>query len=182
MFMNKPTIIGFSGKARNGKDSAGNILKEKLEEKGKRVLKINLADYLKFLTATYFGGSYERTPKNRTLWQRFGTEKVRSVEPDFWVNTIIRMLNVFGEDFDYVIISDVRFPNEITQFDEQSFDVVAVKINRLGFENDLTTEQRQHLSETSMDSFVFDYYINSEDGLDKLEIEVDEFIKYLGVE
>lgn len=179
--MNKPIIIGFSGHARNGKDSAGIILKEKLESSGKRVLKINLADYLKFLVATYFGGSYERTPENRTLWQHFGTEKVRSVDPDFWVDTIARMLKVFGDDFDYVIISDCRFPNEIIRLDDRDFETFSVRVERIGFENDLTEDQRNHMSETSMDTFPFDYYIKSEDGLDKLEIEVNKFIEYMEV-
>lgn len=179
--MNKPIIIGFSGHARNGKDSAGIILKEKLESSGKRVLKINLADYLKFLVATYFDGSYERTPENRTKWQHFGTEKVREEDPNFWVDTIIRMLSVFGDDFDYVIISDCRFPNEINRFSEKDFDTFSVRVKRLGFENDLTQEQRKHSSETSMDNFYFDYYIESQDGLDKLEIEVDKFIEYMEV-
>ena len=179
--MNKPIIIGFGGHARNGKDSAGNILKEKLELRGKRVLKINMADYLKFLVATYFGGSYERTPENRTKWQLFGTEKVRERDPNFWVDTIVRMLRVFGDDFDYVIISDIRFPNEITTFGYKGFDTFAVKVSRIGFENDLTPGQRLHKSETSMDKFNFDYYIKSEDGLDKLEIEVEKFIEYMEV-
>jgi hypothetical protein len=177
--MNKPIIIGFGGDARNGKDSAGIILKEKLEQKGKSVLKINLADYLKFLVATYFGGSYERTPENRTKWQHFGTEKVREVDPNFWVDTIIRMLSVFGDDFDYVIISDVRFPNELFRFDDKDFETYSVKVERLNFENDLTPEQRLHSSETSMSTFPFDYYIKSENGLDKLEIEVNKFIEYM---
>jgi len=179
--MNKPIVIGFGGHARNGKDSAGNILKKKLELKGKRVLKINMADYLKFLVATYFGGSYERTPENRTKWQLFGTEKVREEDPNFWVNTIIRMLKVFGNDFDYVIISDIRFSNEITRFSDKEFDTFSVNVERIGFENDLTPGQRLHRSETSMDDFTFDYYIKSEDGLDKLELEVDKFIKYMEV-
>ena len=179
--MNKPIIIGFSGKARNGKDSAGNILKEKLELKGKRVLKINMADYIKFLVATYFDGSYERTPENRTLWQHFGTEKVREIDPNFWVDTITRMLTVFGDDFDHVIVSDIRFSNEISRFSDKDFDTFVVNVERLGFENDLTPEQRLHSSENSMNEYNFDYYIKSEDGLDKLEIEVDKLIEYMEV-
>lgn len=176
---NKLKVIGFSAKARNGKDASCTILKRKLEEQGKKVLIVAYANYLKYLVATYFGGTYKRTPENRTLWQREGTDKVRTREPDYWVNTVIDFAKVFGEDYDYFLLSDCRFPNEYKRWNKTDFDITSVRVERLGFENDLTPEQRSHPSETSLDNYNFDYYIRVENGLDKLEIEIDKFIEWM---
>jgi len=177
--LDRVKIIGFSAKARHGKDSSCLILKRKLEEQGNKVLIVANANYVKYLVATYFGGTYQRTPENRTLWQKFGTELVRNRQPDFWVDTLIDFAKVFGEDYDYFLLSDCRFRNEYTRWMIKGFDVTSVRVKRLGFENDLTPEQRLHASETSLDNYNFDYYIKAENGLDKLEIEIDKFIEWM---
>lgn len=46
----------------------------------------------------------------RELWQRFGTETVRAVDPDFWVNAALKALA--DQDSERVVFTDVRFPNE----------------------------------------------------------------------
>lgn len=178
MINNNLKIIGFSAKARHGKDSSCLILKRKLEEQGKRVLILAYANYVKYLVAQYFGGTYERNPENRTLWQKFGTDLVRTRQPNYWVDTIIDFTKVFGEDYDYFLLSDCRFPNEYERWG-YNFDVTSVRVERLEFENDLTSEQRLHPSETSLDNYNFDYYIKAENGLDKLEIEIDKFIEWI---
>lgn len=172
----KPKVICLGAKARNGKNATATLLKSKLESKGYKVLEIAYANYLKYLIASYYGGTYERTEANRTLWQRFGTEKVRVNNPDLWVDTVIDFVKVTTDDFDFVIVSDFRFKNEVDRWVEELFEVQSVHIHRIGFENDLTEEQRNHPSETALDDFIFDWYIESESGLDKLEKEVDIFI------
>lgn len=174
----KPKIICLGAKARHGKDTTASMLKRKLEEKGYRVLVIAYANYLKYLIATYYSGSYERTEENRTKWQLFGTEKVRVRNPDLWVNTVIDFVKVSEGDFDFVIIPDFRFPNEYYRWAEEGYDVTSIHIYRLDFENNLTPEQRQHKSEIALDNFIFDWYIETYSGLDKLEKEVDYCIEY----
>lgn len=173
-----PIIIPISGKAESGKDLTATLIKIKLQNQGKRVLIINYADLLKFLCQKYFGWDGEKDIKGRELLQKIGTEKVRAKNNNYWVDNVIELVKVFEDDYNYVLIPDCRFINEIERWDND-YEFISLRIERLGHENKLTPEQRLHASETSLDNYPFDYGIVSENGGDKLEIEVDKFIQYL---
>jgi hypothetical protein len=170
-------ILGFGGKARSGKDTSVDMLKDRLEFKGYKVLHINMANYVKYIAKEYFDWDGQKDEKGRHILQQVGTEIVRSKNPDFWVNTVIEFIKVF-DNYDFVLIGDVRFPNEINRFKEEGYQTYSVHVERLNFENNLTKEQRNHLSETSMDNFKFDYYIEAEN-LRQLDDEVDELVHWL---
>ena len=53
--MEKIKVILLSGKAESGKTSVAKILKKKLEQENKKVLLVNFADYLKFVSQKYLG-------------------------------------------------------------------------------------------------------------------------------
>ena len=160
---NKPTIITVSGKARHGKDTFSNLLKDKLTQKGKRVLRIAYAEYMKYIATQYLGWDGRKNEAGRTLLQQLGTEKVRSKQPDFWVDNVIRLVNVLRSDFDYVIVSDCRYPNEIERWKDEGYEVIPVHVDRPGFESELTEEQKNHISETALDGHEFDFMCTAED-------------------
>lgn len=176
--MNKPNIITISGKAESGKDLTATLLKEELEKIGKRVLIMHYADYVKYVSAKFFGWDGQKDEKGRSILQYIGTEKARSVNPNYWVDTIIEFIKVFGDDFDYILIPDCRFPNEVFRLEAKSLEVTSIHIERLGHENCLTPEQRLHASETAMDSFMFDYSIQAKTGVENLRKEVVKFIDW----
>ena len=161
-------IILISGKAQHGKDTAAQLLKKAMEADGKRVLIAHYADLLKYLCKTYFGWNGEKDKQGRELLQRIGTNVIRKRIPDYWVRFLSEFLSLFPAEWDYVIISDCRFPNEIEFYNRTEFDTASVRIYRPGFESTLTAEQQKHASETAMDWFDFDYYIKN-DKLDVLE-------------
>ena len=172
-----PIIIPISGKAESGKDFTAMLLKIELQKQNKRVLIINYADQLKFLCQKYFGWNGEKDIKGRELLQKIGTEKVRAKNNNYWVDNVIELVKVFEDDYDYVLIPDTRFPNEIERWDKD-YEFVSLRIERLNHENKLIPEQRLHVSETSLDNYDFDYYIKCETKEEK-EHEVIKFIKYL---
>jgi hypothetical protein len=86
---------------------------------------------------------------------------------------------LFKDRYDYFLIPDCRFLNEILCWIPDGWDMQSIKMIRKNFESDLTFEQKNHISETALDNYKFDYVIESENGLDKLEIEVDKFIEKL---
>lgn len=172
-------IVCLCAKAQHGKDFAASILKEKLEQQGKKVLIIHFADYLKFISREYFGWDGNKDEKGRTILQQIGTEKIRTRDPDFHVGILTRFIKVFAEDYDYFLISDCRFSNEIEYPRDKKLNVISLHIERLNFENSLTPEQRQHRSEIALDNFKFDYYLESESGREAMEIEVDKFVDFL---
>lgn len=176
-------IVLLSGKAEAGKTLASNIIKENLEKEGKRVLILSFAGYLKFIAKEYFGWNGKKDQEGRTLLQYLGTNVVRKKNPDFWVKTIYDLIYTFEDEFDYFILDDTRFPNEIDYFkerDESSY--ITVRINRNEFENSLSEEQRLHPSETGLDGRKMDVEIYSASGKECLEKEILEklFSNYEG--
>lgn len=153
--------ICISGKARHGKDTAAHFMRDILEQKGKRVLIAHYADLLKYICKTFFKWNGKKDEEGRTLLQYVGTDIIREQEPNYWVDFIIGILKLFDHEWDYVIIPDCRFPNEIDAMRDAGFKVTSIKIIRDNFIEDLTKEQKQHISETALDDYVFDIVIHN---------------------
>lgn len=170
-------IILISGKARAGKDTCANFIKQKLEQKGNKVLITHFADLLKFICQNYFGWNGKKDDEGRQILQFIGTNVVRNKHPNYWVDFLIKFLTIFKGHWDYVIVADCRFKNELERWG--GWDTINLRVNRLNFTSPLTPEQKSHISETALDDYEFDYVINSESGLDKLEKAVDKFIEWM---
>jgi len=160
-------VICISGSASAGKDSLANCLKEILEEQKKKTLIIHYADYLKFLCKSYFDWDGNKDEKGRTLLQYTGTDVARARRPTVWVDVVKIFIDVFGRDYDYILIPDTRFPQEI-DLCKESYDTTSIKIIRPNFDNGLTEAQKNHESETALNNYSFDITINCSSGLDNV--------------
>jgi hypothetical protein len=161
-------VILISAKAQHGKDTSALILKEIYEAKNKRVLITHYADLLKYICKTFFNWNGEKDDYGRTLLQQVGTNTVCAKQPDFWVDFIISILNLFNESWDVVIIPDCRFVNEIEKM-RANFDTTLIRIVRPDFNNGLSEIQKQHLSETALDNFEFDHIVYNTGSLEDLK-------------
>ena len=171
-------FICIGGKAQNGKDTASGMLKSALESKGYKVLITHYADLLKFICRNYFGWNGEKDDYGRTLLQRVGTEAIRSQRPDFWVDFVIDVVSLFPNEWDFVIIPDTRFPNEINRLKECGYDPDFVKIYRVDFVSPLSTEQQRHPSETALDHVKPDFVIINRT-LEGMKQYIDDLCAYL---
>ncbi len=169
-------IILISGKAQHGKDTSAAILKTELELDGNRVLITHYADLLKFICKQYFGWDGEKDEKGRHILQYVGTDVVRQKNPDFWVDFVSTVLKLFPDEWDYVIIPDCRFPNEIDNLRKNGLSAVHVRVVRENFISPLTKEQQAHSSETALDNVEPDYYIRNNGGINELKEQIIEFI------
>jgi hypothetical protein len=160
-------VIVISGKAGHGKDTLASFLKEVLEQEGKKVLIAHYGDLLKYICKAFFNWNGEKDEFGRTLLQNVGTDVIRKQRPDFWVDFIADMLTLFPDKWDYVLIPDARFPNEICTLKNHGFNVFHARIVRPGFSK-LTEAQRQHISETALDNYEKDYIVNNDRGLNEL--------------
>ena len=171
-------VILISGKARHGKDTVASIMQTYLTiSKNKKVLIAHYGDLVKYVCKTFFDWNGEKDDAGRSLLQYVGTDAVRAVYPNYWVDFIADMLTVFKDKWDYVIIPDARFPNEITRMKEKGLDVETFRVIRPNFESDLTAEQLKHSSETALDNFDFDHIISNNSNkksLGKLIINICE--------
>ena len=147
-----------------------------------KTLILHNADYLKYIAKEYMGWNGKKSESGRQLLQQLGTEQVREglKRPLFWVEKSCDVIDILSKEFDYFIIPDTRFLNEVyypqARFPEK---VISIRVERLNFDNGLTLEQKKHSSETNLDHFKFDYKIKSESGLDNLEIEVNRIVPFL---
>ncbi len=82
---------------------------------------------------------YER---GRRLLQYVGTDVIRAKIPDYWVDFIAVMLSLFPDTWDYVLIADSRFPNEIQRLKDAGLDTLHLRVVRGNFISPLTIEQQ----------------------------------------
>jgi hypothetical protein len=166
-----------AGKARHGKDTVAQMLKDKLLGKS---LIIAYADYVKYTAQKYLGWDGIKNEAGREILQLWGTDIVRTKKgkTDFWVDAVSNLIEVLDDEYDHFLIPDCRFPNEILNMKiKYGLDkVIALRIERANFTSELTLEQQNHKSEIGLDDFYFDYCINNDGSLDDLEIEVEKFI------
>ena len=167
-------IIAISGKARSGKETLALFIKEKLEENNNRVLITHYADLLKYICMTFFGWDGVKTERGRTLLQYVGTDVIRNKYPDFWVDFISKFLSCFPTYWDYVLIPDARFPNEISKLKEDGYNVCHIKVIRPDFESPLTKKQQEHISENAMKKIPADFTVRNKGTLDDLRAAVNK--------
>ena len=170
-------IFAVSGKAQHGKDTYANILYEELTNNGHRVLLTHYADLVKYVAKTFFNWDGEKDEKGRTLLQYIGTDIVRKERPNYWVEFILDIIDLFGENWDYVIIPDTRFPNEIDMVKEKYDKVEHIRVVRPNFTSTLTEEQLKHPSETALDNVLPDITIFNSGTMDDLRELVKLHIK-----
>ena len=165
-------MIAISGKAQSGKDTVANMLKEIMEEEGYKVQIIHYADLLKYLCKELYKWDGAKDEVGRSLLQHVGTDIVRAKNEDFWANFVRDIVLIFGEEFkwDYVIVPDCRFQNEIDVPLSSGIKVFHLHIVREGFETKLTSEQQMHESETAMDYCGYDYIFKN-NGVDLEELK-----------
>ena len=89
-------------------------------------------------------------------------------------------MTLFPDEWDYVLIPDCRFPNEIECFKDDGFDAHLVRITRPNCDSGLTEQQLKHPSETAMDDYHADCYIINDSTLANLETQIPEILKAIG--
>lgn len=170
--MEKKIVIGFSGWARSGKDTAADALTEI------GFYKASFAGALKKAAGIIFGLSndqlhgdakevvdpyWEMSP--REILQRFGTECLRErFSEDVWVKALFRSIERNG-GWSRWVISDVRFPNEARAIQEAGGYVI--RVNRPGNE-----PPNGHVSERALDEWKFDATILNDSTLDIFKARV----------
>ena len=178
-------IIGISGKAGSGKDTAAKMLEVlyanpniSYEDFANRKYKnfadiqiMHFADILKETVQALFGiGEWETGTQEgkkvtiswigktvRELLQEVGQGLRDAVDPNLW----IKALFANTEDWSNYIIADVRYPNELEAIKER--DGVLIRIDRNG------AGAGNHNSETALDDYNdWDVHIENNGSLESL--------------
>lgn len=115
------------------------------------------------VATTYYGWDGEKDEKGRELLQKLGTDLGRTNNPNVWVNCVKEIVKALQTEYDFVLIPDVRFPNEM-DWSDTPFFTFTIRVNRQNedgtpYINHLTEEQKQHTSEVALDGYRFNYEI-----------------------
>lgn len=169
-------VICISGKAECGKDTTADAMECILRLGGKSVLVTHFADLLKYMCSTYFQWDGNKDEKGRELLQHIGTDIVREYDPEFWVRFVRDVLVIFDGYWDYVLIPDTRFPNEIECLRREEFDVHHIRVIRPGHSGSLSEAQQKHSSENALLNFPAEYTVLNDGDMTDLILKVMDII------
>lgn len=83
---------------------------------------------------------------------------------------------LFDGHWDYLIVPDGRFPNEVELPRRVGVDTFHLRVTRNNYKNGLSEEQNEHISERAMLDVAPDYTIDNSGSLDDLRSKVNVFI------
>lgn len=175
-------VIGLSGHAGSGKDY---IAKNILDPMGYK--QFSLAWHFKVGLVGEGKATHDETfvtkPNHvRHMLQQKGTEEGRNMYgDDVWLRHATEWMTILSKmwGINKFVIADVRFPNEVEYIRNMGGKVYRIIAPQRELWSPLTLEQRQHLSETALDSYVdFDGYFFNDPQFEKTLINaVHEQIK-----
>ena len=168
-------VICISGKAQHGKDTTASLILEHLEHNSERVLVTHYADLLKYICKMFFNWDGNKDKEGRRILQYVGTDVIRKKTPNYWVDFLADLLEKFASEWDWVLIPDTRFPNEVDLMRER-FGALHVRVVRPDFISPLTAEQQNHPSEVALDEYFPDYYLFNQGNEDDLKETVNTFV------
>lgn len=160
-------ILLISGKAEYGKTTFA----QRFIEKCPNSIIINFADLVKSIAQKYYGWNGQKDFEGRSLLQKIGTQLRLVRDPTIWAQTTARLIRFLSYDTSYVLVPDMRFKAQyesvVRACGKENVRTIRVRrVNSDGsqFENHLTQEQRNHISETDLDFFEFDDIIENRTG------------------
>ena len=175
-FVNRnPVIYVLSGKAGSGKSFVASRMKLLFLERGVRAIDIAYASYLKNYISNITGWDGSEKDKPRDFLQQLGVELIKDkIDDKFLINRVLGDIKVYSYFFDVIIVSDARFVDEIEDIRKSFSNVVVIKV--VGRDNNLSSLEKQHITETALDNYSnYDFVINNFD--DDLDLQLTEVIK-----
>tara|TARA_Y100000590_G_scaffold214413_1_gene243042 strand:+ start:1058 stop:1615 length:558 start_codon:yes stop_codon:yes gene_type:complete len=168
----KPALIGFAGKARSGKDTAGAYLVDKYH-----FLRYSFAQPLKDGAKAMFNLTDEQMENKekviepwgrspRELYQLLGTDIARTIDKRVWIkNAEMFMKKSVGRS---VVITDVRFKNEAEWIKSLGGVVIFLESKTRGIHT-----RTLHASENGLDMNDVDVYIENDSTINALYEKIE---------
>jgi hypothetical protein len=91
----------------------------------------------------------------REVLQRLGTEVCRTIDPDTWINPVLRDIDrAYLDGIDIVFIPDLRFNNEYEKLKNYDYDIKFIKIIRPNL--NISNFTLNHISEQELSDVKWD--------------------------
>jgi len=175
----EPIIFLIAGKARSGKSTVGNIISSEYESRGNRVIVTQITKYLKGYIEDITGSKIDEDNKPRELLQKISSIVIKKKlgMTNFFIDRLIEDINIYSYFFDCIIITDVRFKEEIDAVKSNFKYVISIGVIRNNIDSDLTDEQSRDVTEVSLDDYnEYDYKIIN-DSEEELYFKVIDILK-----
>lgn len=172
-------IYMIAGKARHGKDTVANFIKEYNETQNIKTIILQISTPLKFYAEKVLGWSGTEEDKPREFLQHIGISVIREkMGQDFLIKRLIDDIKVLFNYCDCIIISDVRMPIEFDTVDKEFSDVKKIFIDRPNFENNLTNDEKKHITEVALNNYNnYDLKILNDGSLLDLKIKIEKILE-----
>lgn len=163
-----------SGKARSGKDTVTQIIKNYY--KNKKVILLHYGFYPKNYVQLITGWSGSDEDKPRDFLNEIAM-KAREVNPNYMVRRMEEDINILKDYADIIIITDARMEEEM-EMPKKFKETVTIRIERPNFESPLTKKQQNHIVENALNNYhKYDYVISNDGDLDDLKTKVERILK-----
>ena len=177
-FKNKnPKIYILSGKASNGKNKIASYIADIYQKQDMKTINLSYASYLKEYAKNVIAWNGDEETKPREFLQQIGVELIKTnIDDKMLIRRIIEDIQVYSYFYDVITISDARFPEEIEDIKKIFSNVIVVHV--YGLENNLSSTQKEHRTETSLDNYnKYDYQLNNNGSLEELKNKVEVLVK-----
>lgn len=165
----EPLIILIAGKARSGKGTIAKHLEQIYLKQNKKVVISPYTKYLKQYIEEITKRKIDDENKPRDLLQQISSKLIKGIlnKQDFFIDRQIEDIEIYSYFMEVIIIPDVRFPREIEEIKNRFPNVISIGVNRVNYTSDLTLEQKQDITETSLDHYhEYDFEIENKLGFD----------------
>jgi hypothetical protein len=163
-------VLGLSGYARVGKDTAKETIVQVAASRGLRVKTLAMAEALRNLVSfvnpfvvesnDYYNNLVEKygyeeakgKPGVRDVLVKFGAGVRETIGGNTWLDAVSNSILRLQDDYDLFVISDVRYPNEAKMV--QSMNGKVILISRMGIEA-ANPHEKETVSSIVPDEFIF---------------------------
>ncbi|MBQ9019510.1 MAG: hypothetical protein IJ097_04300 [Bacilli bacterium] len=169
-------IIG--GLAGSGKTTFGELLKEELKDYGYKPCVMQITNPLYLYAMNYFNWDPKTDEKPREFLQKMGIEIIKEKlgKTNFLLNRLYEDIEILNNFFDVFIITDARLINEFLSIKAKYDDVVSIKLIRKNYDNKLSDNEKNHITEKEIELYNdFDYIVENK-GIESLKEKALEII------
>lgn len=164
-------IFVIGGQAKSGKSTFGEYLREELKDYGHNPCVMHITSPLYCYARTYFDWDGNLNEKPREFLQKMGIEIIREKmgKKMFLLNRLKEDIEILSNFFDVFIITDARMEYEFEEIKNSYEDVTTIKLIRENFDDLLSKDEKNHVTETEIANYNdFDFIIKNR-GLEELK-------------
>ena len=174
--------IALSGLKRAGKDTVGSYLIQNYSCK-----RFAFADEVKRLARELFPEEFVQNDKPVDLLQWLGNT-MRQRNPDVRINKLSTMIQLTKAPIPNLVVTDVRYPNEVQALKKLGFTIVKVQVpvevsverckaTEINFTEELLLHESEQMAQSNEQ--YYDYIIDNTGTLEELYKKVDEMMEVL---